>query len=44
MPREPMTTDELIAAVREVSGLVVLVALAALAWIACGCPDIHSMG
>lgn len=44
MPREPMTTDELIASVKEISGLVVLVALAAIAWIEAGYPAIHSMG
>ena len=44
MAREPMTTDELIAAAKEISGLVVLVALAAIAWIEAGMPAIHSMG
>lgn len=44
MAREPMTTDEWIASARQVSGLVVVVALTAIAWITSGCPGIFSMG
>lgn len=44
MQREPMTTDELIAVAKEAGRMAVIVALVALAWIASGCPGIHSMG